>query len=206
MTQSSDSAALSSGHGGEGPPRRQPRSRWWWALAAPLVIGFVALLIVTTEQAAVPVGGSGAMSGMSMRDSSGDRIELTIRDVDGRALAIPDGRPGVAVFVQATGCPRCVQAVRAAAQALHDARGGGMLLVISVDASTSRSDLAQFASSAGEPAARYAVDDRTSTLANAFGATTLGEAVVYGPRGRVVERTGTPIVSELARALARGVA
>jgi len=167
------------------------------------LVGFLVMLVVTTERAAVPVGGSGATSGMSMQGSSGNRIDLRMRDVEGRPLQIPDGRPGVAVFVQATGCPSCVRAVRAAARALQEVHGGGMLLVIGVDSSTSRSDLAQFARSAGEPPARYAVDDRTSTLANMFGASLLGEAVVYGSSGQIVERGGTPGVSELAQALAR---
>jgi len=203
MTQPGDRLTPSQGQAGEAHARRPPRSRWWWALAAALAVGFLVILVVTTEQAAVPVGGSAATPGMAMPSSSATRIELTMRDVADRALRIPDGRPGVAVFVQASGCPNCVQAVRTAARALAQTRPSATLLVIAVDSSTSRSALAAFARSAGEPSARYAVDDRNSTLANVFGASMLGEAVVFGAGGQVVERVGTPRLSGLAQAMGR---
>ena len=199
MSQLGDRLRPSEGTG-ELPVRRRRRSQWWWALGAAATIGFLVMLILTTERAAVPVGGSAATPGMAMAGSSANRLDLTMRDAAGRSLQIPDGHPGLAVFVQTSGCRSCVQAVRTAARALAQTRPVGVLVVIAVDASTSRSALAAFARSAGEPAARYVVDDRTSTLANVFGASALGEVVAYNKMGQIVERTGTPISSELARA------
>lgn len=159
------------------------------------------MLVISTEQAAVPVGGSAAGPGMSMQGAAGSRIQLSMRDIAGQTLRIPGGRAGVAIFVEASGCSTCIHAVRTAARALAQIRAAATLLVVGVDASTSRSALAAFARSAGEPPARYVVDDRNSTLANAFGASALGEVVVYTASGRILERTGTPAVSQLARAV-----
>lgn len=139
--------------------------------------------------------------GMAMAGSSANRLDLTVHDTGGRPLRIPDGRPGIAVFVQASGCGSCVQAVRTAARAIAQTRPAGVLVVVAVDSSTSRSALAAFARSAGAPPARYVVDDSMSTLANAFGASTLGDVVAYNKAGQIVERTGAPVSSELARAL-----
>ena len=186
---------------GEVGGRRRLRSRWWWALGAAAAIGFLVMLTLTTERAAVPVGASAGTPAMAMGGASTNRLDLTVRDTGGRPLRIPDGRPGVAVFVQASGCRSCVQAVRTAARAIAQTRPAGVLVVVAVDSSTSRSALAAFARSAGGPPARYVVDDSMSTLANAFGASTIGDVVAYNKAGQIVERTGAPVSSELVRAL-----
>jgi len=189
----------------EGPPdrgERVPRRRAWVALGAAVVIGFVVLVVTSTRQAAVPVGASGAMSGMSMPMGASGRLALTMRDVENRALRLPDGRPGIAVFVETGGCGTCVEAVRAAARAVRRSGETAALIVVSIDSGTSRGAVAAFARAAGQPAARYVLDDRNGSLASMFGASGLGAAVVYDARGGIVARPSATAAG-LARALRR---
>ncbi len=196
--------------GGETPESQMPersrgpgaRRRVWAVLAAVLVAGFVVLVVSSTRRAAVPVGASGAMPGMAMSPAGGGPVRMTMHDVDGRPLRIPDGRPGVALFVEARDCSGCADAVRAVARAVRHSGQTASLTVISVDSATSRNDLAAFAQSAGRPAARYVVDDRNGSLASMFRPAGLGGPVVYDAAGRIVTRPAAS-ADALARALRR---
>lgn len=163
------------------------RSRWWAFAGAVTAAAFIALVVVSTESASVPVGASGAGSGMSMSMSAG-RLALRMRDIDGRTVRLPGGRPGVVVLAIARGCGICIRSVRAAMTAAG--RGGAdvQLIVVMLDASTGRGDVAAFARSVGPAQARYVVDDRSNTIASTLGASGLGSTVVYDAQGRVVAR------------------
>lgn len=164
------------------------RRRRLWALLGTLgAVVFAVVVVVSTRDAAVPVGASG-MSGTSMAMGTGATVRLTMRDASGRPVSLPGGRPGLILFVQAQGCQPCVDAVQAAAAAIRSAGAPAGLTVISVDAGTSRGELAAFARSAGKPPARYVVDDRTGTLASTLGASSFDTAIVYDSRGRIVAR------------------
>ena len=194
MTESPDA-------GGTPEPDPRPRRRLWGVLAVIAVVGFVVLVVSSTRKATIPVGASGGMAGMSMRSGGADDVSMAMRDVDGRTVRIPDGRPGVIVFVATRGCEPCVTAVRAAARAVGRRGGGGELIVVSLDSGTTRSDLAGFARSAGRPRARYVVDDRNGSLASMFGASRLGATIVYDLRGKVVARPAS--APAIGRALDR---
>lgn len=159
-------------------------------------VGFLVALVVATRNAVVPVGGSGVSTG-SLR---GATLRLAMRDVSGRTLRLPGGRPGVVLFVQAQGCPPCVEAVRSGARAVRSTGGHARLVVIEVDSQTTRGEVAAFARAAGQPPARYVVDDRIGTLAATFGASAFDTAVVYDGHGHVVARPWTTS-EQLARAL-----
>lgn len=126
---------------------------------------------------------------------------MSLRDIDGRAVRIPDGRPGAVVFVESRSCAACVGAVRATARAVRRGRSGAALTVVNVDAATSRGEVAAFARRAGEPRARYVVDDRNESLSAMFDASSLGAAVVYDASGKVVAHPAS--AAGVARALAR---
>lgn len=129
---------------------------------------------------------------MSM--SSG-RLALQMRDTDGRTVRVPGGRPGVVVLAMARGCGICVTSVRAAMTAVERSGPGVQLIVVMVDASTGRGDVAMFARSVGRPSARYVVDDRSNTIASMLGASGLGSTVVYDAGGRVVARPGDSLAA-----------
>lgn len=176
------------------------RGRLWGALLGVVGVGFVALVVSSARNGSVPVGASGSMSGMSMSGDGG--MSMTMRDIDGRRVSIPGGEPGVAVFVNARDCPSCVTAVRTASRALRASGRRARLLVVAIDAGTSRDDLARFARAANAPQARYVVDDRNSGLASMFDASGVGAAVVYDRSGRVVDHPAGGR-SKLQRSLSR---
>lgn len=116
-------------------------------------------------------------------------LNLAMRDVNNRLVRIPDGRPGVAVFVLARGCRPCVGSVRAAARAVLRSGASMDLTVVSVDSATDRRAVAGFARATGSPSARYVIDDRSGSLTSMFGASELGTKIVYDARGVVVARS-----------------
>lgn len=132
----------------------------------------------------------------------GGRVQITMRDVDGRPVHLPTGRPGVVVFVEARGCEQCVAATRAATSAVRRAGGRAALTVVSLASTTTRTDVAAFAESAGRPLARYVVDDRNGSIATMLDASGLAETLVYDSEGDIVARP-EPDVPQLARALRR---
>lgn len=176
--------------------------RVWAIVAVVAVVAFVVLVVSSTRPAAVPVGASGSMGAMSMTGKTGGAMQMSMRDIDGRVVRVPDGRPGVAVFIEARNCAVCVDAVRTAAQAARRTRPAAHLTVISLDSSTSRTDVAAFARRAGSPGASYVIDDRNSSLASMFSAAELGAVVVYNGAGKVVGHptSAAQIGQELARA------
>jgi hypothetical protein len=141
----------------------------------------------------------GAMQMQGMGGGSG--MQMSMRDVDGRLVRVPDGRPGVAVFVTPRNCADCVAAVRAAARAVARARPTAQLTVVSLDSATSRSDVAEFARDVGNPGARYVIDDRNGSLASMFDVTGLGAAAVYDAKGKIVDHPGSP--GQIEQAIAR---
>lgn len=179
------------------PPRSRSRSRLTALITVAVIGAFAIVLVVSAQRAAVPVGSGGGMSGMSMARGSGMR--MTLRDVSGRSVRIPGGRPGAVVFVEVTGCRDCVRLVRAATRLSR--RGGGQVVVLAIDSGSTRAQLQAFARAAGRPPARYVVDDRNGSVASMFDAQSIGSAVVYDERGRVVGRPSS--VAELRRALGR---
>ncbi|MHB8659405.1 MAG: TlpA family protein disulfide reductase [Solirubrobacteraceae bacterium] len=184
-------------------PAGATKRRWWTLLALAVTATFVVMVVVSTHQAAVPVGASRApgMAGMAMGPAGG--LHLTMRDVDGRTVSLPDGRPGIVVFVQPRDCPACEQAARNAAIARRTGGGAASLTIVSADASTSRDDVTAFARAARAPSARYVVDDRAGTIASTLGASEIPFAVVYDARGEIVARSGVgraQLLSEIRQA------
>lgn len=173
----------------------------WGTVIAVIAVGFVVVVVTSTAQDAVVVGGMGGMQMQDMGNGSG--MQMSIRDVDGRAVRVPDGRPGVAVFVTPANCAACADAVRAAERAVRRARQSAQLLVVGLDSATSRRDIAAFARTAGSPGARYVIDDRNGSLASMFKVTAVGGAVVYDATGKIVGHpaSAAQIGQILARAL-----
>lgn len=127
------------------------------------------------------------MPGMSM-GSGGGPVQFAVRDVDGRRLELPGGRPGVMVFVGAERCAPCLAAVRAAARVVQRSGGRAPLIVVIMDAATGRNQVKAFARSAGAASARYVVDDRNGSVQTMLGAPAFGTGLVYDARGRIVSR------------------
>lgn len=179
---------------------RRRRTRWG-IVSAVVVVGFVVLVVSSTRQAAVPVGASGDMGAMQMRGTGGGSgMQMSMRDIDGRVLRVPDGRPGVAVFITSN-CTECISAVRAAARAVGRARPPAQLTVVSFDSATSRSDVTAFARTARSPRARYVIDDRNNSVASMFKVSGLGTAVVYDAKGEIVGQPTSE--AQIGRVLAR---
>ena len=157
-------------------------------MAALLAAGFVSSVILSAHNAAVPVGGT-SPSVMSMTAGAVTSIAITTRDVDGRPISLPGGRAGIIVFIKADGsCQSCIAASRLAADAIERTGGRAALTIVSVDSATSREQIQAFARSAGQPPARYVVDNRSGSLSPMLGASMLAGLVVYDARGRIVGR------------------
>ena len=168
-------------------PRRSP----WSMIAVIAVVVAVAVAVVRSAiSSSVPVGASGpdSMPGMPMPGGGGDRLALTMRDVDGREVRLPGGRPGVVVVANAGRCDACRNAVRAARDAVARSAAGAQLIVVMGDASTTRPEVAAFARSVGSFPARYVIDDRNGGLTSMLRVGQLGDALVYDRSGRVVAR------------------
>lgn len=179
-----------------------PGARRSWVIGGLLTtVVFVAVVVLSTRSASVPVGESGSMAGMSM--GAEGRVAVTMRDVNERVVRLPDGRPSVVVFVSAPACDICVAAVRAAGDAVRQTTERAQLVVVMADAATSRADVDAITRSVGRSPARYVIDDRNSRLASMLGASNAGSAVVYDARGQVIAHpetnTGT-IAAALRRA------
>lgn len=180
------------------------RSRWWTVAVLALVAAIGFAVVRSSMSSSVPVGasGPGSMPGMSMpAQAGGDRLELTMRDVDGRELRLPGGRPSVVVVANAGRCDACRAAARAARDGVRRSAAAAQLIVVMADVTTTRPQVAAFARSVGLPAARYVIDDRNGGLTSTIGGQ-LGETVVYDRRGRVVARL-EPGSRQLAAALRR---
>lgn len=183
----------------EPPPRR----RWALALGILVAIGFVAVVVLSSRGALVPVGGAGGGQG-AMAGSGA--VSLATRDVYDRPLSLPGGRAGVVLFSQASGCADCVRFARAAAAAAARARGRARVIVVMVDATTTRPTVQAFASRVGRTAVRYVIDDRVGSLASALDASDFAQALVFDRRGRVVARprvAPAPLAAAVRRAAAR---
>jgi hypothetical protein len=140
---------------------------------------------------------------MSMAAGSTTSIAVTMNDIDGQTVSLPGRRPGVIVFIKADGsCQSCIAASRVAADAVRRAGGHATLTVLSIDSATTREALEGFARSAGDPPARYVIDDRSGRLSSMLGASTLAGLVVYDASGHIVGRP-TANAGQVQRALRR---
>ena len=163
--------------------RRSP----WSTIAVIAVVVAVGVAVVRSAvSSSVPVGASGPGSSLPRGDA--DRLALTMRDVDGREVRLPDGRPGVVVVANAGRCDACRNAVTAARDAVARSAPGAQLIVVMGDATTTRPEVAAFARSIGSSAARYVIDDRNGALTSMLRVGQLGDALVYDRSGRVVAR------------------
>jgi len=160
-------------------------------------VAFLLVIVLSAMNSAVPVGGAG-MPGMPMGGGERNRVALELRDVSGRPLRLPGGRPGVVVFADVKNRAQCVAGARAAARAAAGAGGGVRAAVILVDATTSRGQADAFARAVGVPGARYVVHDRNSTLVSMLDVEGTQSGLVYDARGRVV--AGPPASEPALRA------
>ena len=189
---------------GEPPaPVEERGSRRWLVTVAivAVVLAFVAAVVGSARRSAVSTGGSAQMGGMSTSEP-GHRVSISARDVDGRLVRLPDGRPGAVLIMQAGACDACVRSARRLAAAARRVPGAFGLTALSAAADDDRAALRAFASAAGDRRMRYLVDDRNNMLTSMLGVSRLGAIVVYDSRGRVVA-ANTTSVAGLAASLRR---
>jgi hypothetical protein len=160
--------------------------RWWIGVCAAVVIGFVVLVTTSTQQSTSPSNGGKGMNGMSMRPADDRAMRMSVRDMDGRALRIPDDRPGVVVFIRAAPCRACIAALGAAQEALQKAPVAADLVVVDTDAPARRKDVAPLLRMTGQLEARLIADDASKSLASMFGARRAGSTAVYDASGAIL--------------------
>lgn len=154
-----------------------------------LIVGLVGGLAFSTVRQTTPAGGGAStMGGMNMVGSNAGMVGVTLRDIDGRKLVLPGETPGVVMFMARRGCPACVTIARGLARAATDVKPRLSLTLVGVDAIETREDFRAFDRAAGGLDARYALDDRSGSVAGQFGAREAGTVVVYDRSGMIRER------------------
>ena len=160
----------------------------WTAAMVGGVILVAAVVVNSARNATVPTGPPGGMGGMAMpSDDAPSHVDIAVRDIDGRRLHLPDGRPGAVLLIRARGCAPCVAEGRRLVAARRRAGGRSNLTVVSVGAGDTRASLRQFARAVGNPAARYVLDDPRGKVARSLRATGPGSILVYNRAGHVVQ-------------------
>lgn len=186
----------------------QARRRWWWtAIGAVAVIGFLAFLQISVQQAATPVGltpGAGGMPGMSMGGRGAPTARLTLRDMEGGRHPLPErARPGALVFIQGGRCDECVSATKKVRTVAARVQPDVDVHAISVDPADTRADIAAFRRAAQAPGLPVILETRSGDLSTHFDAPPPGTVLVYDRSGRIVARLSDPRRGSLARAFAR---
>lgn len=153
-----------------------------------LVGGLGAGLALSTIRQTTPSGGTSNMGGMKM--GSDDRIGIALRDIEGRPLNLPGGTPGAVMFMAANGCPGCADTARRLVRAAADVEPAPVLTLVSTDPVDTRADFRRFDRDAGGLPVRYALDDRSGSVAQQFGARENGAVVAYGRSGMIRDRIG----------------
>lgn len=191
---------------GEATKRRSAGRAVATVIGVAAVVAFVVAVVGSASRSSVPAGSStmGGMGGMPMTQAG--VIDFTARDVDGRPIALPGGRPGAIVVMQSGGCTPCLEAMRRLAAAARRVPAAGVsLTALSLQADDDRASLRRVAAAAGDPPMRYLVDDRNGMLAGMLDVSRLGAIIVYDARGATL-----PIrkesVSGIAAALERASA
>lgn len=154
---------------------------------ALLLLAFGGGLAITTARQSTPAGMAG-MGGMDSGSGDMDMIGLELRDVDGRRLALPGGMPGAVLFMARRGCPACVGTARTLNRLAADVVPRPNLTLVGTDPVETRADFRAFDRAAGGLDARYALDDRGSSIAGHFRADGAGTVVIYDRSGMVRAR------------------
>lgn len=122
------------------------------------------------------------MPGMSGGGEGGpSTLRLRARDVDGRPVSVPDGRPGVVLVTGGRGCPRCTEI----AKLVRRTRPSPAVVILRVRAGSPNWPDFRVSPALTAAGARY-VDAAGRNVLKGTGSTAPGDAVVYSAAGRVV--------------------
>ena len=155
-----------------------------------MVVPAVALvggLALATVRETVPTGGAASMPSMRMQPGA-DHLGISLRDVDGRPMRMPDGRAGAVLVMATHGCGDCLNIAKRLDAAASRAPSRPAVALVGVDTEEGRQDFERFDRAAGGLDARYALDDASGSITRLLGARELGTVVVYDPQGMVIER------------------
>lgn len=169
-------------------PLTREQKRMRTLVAVLLVGGLVAGLAFSTARQTTPSGGASSMGGMAMGGNQADMVGVTLRDIEGRELALPGGTPGAVMFMARRGCPACVEEAKSLTRAAADVSPAPSITLVGTDPVETRSDFRAFDRAAGGLEVRYALDDRSGSVAQQFGAGGAGTIVVYDGSGMILKR------------------
>jgi hypothetical protein len=179
-------------NGGRDPDERRRRRRVLvWAL--PLITGMVAFGLIASLTSS-PVN-----EDTSSSDASAAPVRLT--SIDGQAVALPTGRPGM-IMLSTSGCVSCFVSAKSMANYMAEAPQRVDAAFISVDAGDSPEALAARRQTMGGAPYPFAIDT-TGQLLLDYGVTALGTVVIYDATGTIVAKTIEPSLPELRAGFAR---
>lgn len=92
------------------------------------------------------------------------------------------------MFMATSGCPGCADAARQLVRASVDVEPAPVLTLVSTDPVDTRADFRRFDRDVGGLPVRYALDDRSGSVAQQFGVRENGTVVVYNRSGTVRNR------------------
>lgn len=182
---------------------RRGRRRALWPLGVLATAGLaVGLVLAATGSAALPTV---ITPGQGVAVVAGRLVDVRLHDINGRVVRLPDGRPGVILFIDTHNCGVCVRAA-AALGALRRRLGRRVgAFAISESLGDDRSDFVAFGRRAGNPPIHYGLDTTLNGAANLLGPPDLDGAIIYDARGQIVDRLGeVTSVRQLSRALHAG--
>jgi hypothetical protein len=133
--------------------------------------------------------------------SSASAAPVRLTSIDGQAVSLPAGRPGM-IMLSTSGCVSCFVSAKSMAKYVAEAPQRVDAAFISVDPGDSPETLAARRRTMGGAPYPFAIDTTGHLLVD-YGVTALGTVVIYDAAGTIVAKTIEPSLPELRAGFAR---
>ena len=171
-------------------------------------VGLILVVAISIVAAALVMGGSlfdaddGGEAGTSVAAVDDGGLDFAVETLDGGTFRLSDFRgQTVAIFAMAGWCGSCIPEAEAWAEIYPEYQARGVeLLVLSVDPSDSKDQVANFRASTGAEHLPYWAIDRDGAIARLLEVRTLDQTMIIDPAGRLVFTDYAPTLAGQLRA------